>query len=40
MATILTKEQIEEDEREATFEDCEFDPKTIDGRGNIEEEEK
>ena len=33
--TTLTKEQLEEDQREATFEDCGFNPKTIDGRGEI-----
>ena len=37
MATVLTNEQIKEDEREATFEDCGYDPKTIDGRGEVED---
>lgn len=33
--TTLTKDQKKEDEREATFEKCGFDPNNIDGRGEV-----
>ena len=35
--TTLTKEEIEENEKEAPMDNVGFDPETIDGRGEIEE---